>query len=112
MEESEKLTSERKIAAALKKLRVLEMRECINPFDLTSRPHSKQQEVLDGIVEHLVRVVRAGNRGGKSAIGGREASWIFDRTHPFLKLPEHPLLLLVIGKTFSYSRLLQRSSYR
>lgn len=63
-----------------------------------SRPYPKQQQILEDIATYPVRIVRAGNQSGKSAIGGREVSWVFNRTHPYWTLPERPLKLLVIGR--------------
>lgn len=88
----------RQLAVALKVQRQRQLTLCINPYDPTSRPYEKQQAILDGIHEHTVRAVVAANQTGKTAVGGRECAWIFDRTHPTYELPDRPLKLIVIGR--------------
>lgn len=63
-----------------------------------SRPTGKQQAILEDIGTYPVRILRAGNQSGKSAIGAREVSWIFNNEHPHYTTPDRPLKLLVIGR--------------
>lgn len=91
------------LAAALKRLERLKTVDCFDPIDLDSRPTEKQIEVLEGINHYKHRYVRAGNQTGKSQIGAREVSWLFEDTHPYWNRPEawggEPLLLIVVGRT-------------
>ena len=90
-------------AAALRKLQMLKRQECFDPYDLDSRPTEKQLEIMRGIGKYLIRGVVAANRTGKSLMGGREVSWLFQNQFIHFKKPEEwgsePLLLVVVGRT-------------
>lgn len=89
---------ERQVYLALKLLRAKELALCIDPNDLDSRPYTQQQEIFNDIERYIVRAVVAANQTGKSTVGGRECAWIFERNHPWFKVPDHPIKLLVIGR--------------
>lgn len=94
-------TNDKQVAAAIRRLNAMKLRECFNPDDLESRPTPQQMEVLkDTHVLH--RFVVAGNRSGKTQLGAREVSWWFDECHPFMERPPEwgkgPLMILVVGK--------------
>jgi hypothetical protein len=54
--------------------------------NLDSKPYPKQVEILKAIEELPVRAVIAGNQTGKSAIGGRELSWLIEGKHPYFSV--------------------------
>lgn len=97
----------KQIAAALRRHRIMAVRECFDPINPDSRPTAKQQEILDdlGIIPH--RYVIAGNQTGKSQTGAREVAWILEENHPRWKRPEswgaESLTLLVIGRTMKHN---------
>jgi len=90
------------LASALRRYEALQRDECIDPFVLESRPYPKQYGVLEDIAKYNIRAVVAANQTGKSAIGGREVSWIFQENNPYFKRPKEwgdgPLLILVLGQ--------------
>jgi len=88
----------RRLAAAMRKLQALEMDDCINPEDPTSRPYAKQQEIIDAAIDTYTRCVVAANQTGKSQLGGREVSWLFQRKHPTFNPQKRSLKILVIGR--------------
>lgn len=89
------------LAAAVKRLNALRLRDCFNPDDHESRPSEKQLEILKDTTT-FQRFVVAANRSGKSQIGSREVAWWFEENHPYMQRPEKwgkgPLLILVIGR--------------
>lgn len=80
----------------------LELNECLDAFDVTSRPTSAQQAFLEGIHKWAVRWAVCSNRSGKTAVGGRECAWIFQDNHPTFKRPKEwgtaPLTMIVMGR--------------
>lgn len=95
--------TKREIAIAMKRLENIKRTKCFAPEDLDSRPTVQQQAILDDINEVDFRYCLGGNRSGKTALGGREAAWIFTETHPTWKRPAawgtRPITLIVIGGT-------------
>lgn len=93
------------VAAAIAKLQKLEMQECFDPSDLTSRPTKTQQKFLDDIEEVTFRYVLGGNQSGKSQLGAREVSWLFTDTHPTFVRPKRwgvgGIQLIVMGRTMT-----------
>ena len=89
------------LVAALRRKELLQRNECIDPFQLDSRPSEKQLAVLKDST-HLHIYVVAGNQSGKSQIGGRITAWKFTETHPYWKRsPEwgdEPLFMIVAGR--------------
>lgn len=96
-EEKKKLAAAIKIRDQKKKLL------CFDAYSLDSRPIAIQQEVLDDISNINCRYVIAGNQSGKSQIGSREASWLFEGNHPTFDTKAHwgdrPLTMLILGRT-------------
>lgn len=73
---------------------------CFNPRDLASRPTKKQESILQDINNLSERYVLGGNQSGKTNLGARELTWVFNNAHPYWeKKPDHPLLIMVVGKT-------------
>ncbi len=94
------LDQKRALALAIRRKEALAREQCFNPRDLNSRPTGQQQAAIDAINDVSERYVLGGNQSGKSNLGGRECSWILTNSHPsWKKAPDHPLLMLVIGKT-------------
>lgn len=91
------------LAAALKKLEQQKRDQCFDPVNMDTRPTEAQQAVLDDLGSISHRYVVAGNQGGKSQLGAREVTWIFNDNHPKWKRPkewgEEPLVLIVVGRT-------------
>ncbi len=90
------------IAAALERLQKLELSECFDSTEPTSRPNEKQWEVLKDIDNVSFRWVIAGNQSGKTQLAAREIAWIVNRDHPFWVKPakwgNEPLMILVVGQ--------------
>ena len=91
------------LAAALRRLEKLRVIECFDPNNLESRPTESQSEVLDDLGSIRYRYALGGNQSGKSQLGSREVSWLFNENHPNWERPtewgEEPLQILVIGRT-------------
>lgn len=91
------------LALAADRLRRLKLAECFDPLNLNSRPTPAQQEVIDEFGKIRHQYVTAGNQGGKSQLGARIVSWMFEENHPSWKRPpnwgDEPLLLIVLGRT-------------
>lgn len=90
------------LATAIEKLKAIERLKCFDPFHPDSRPTDKQEEVFKAIKDITARFVVSGNQVGKTTMGAREVSWIFEHNHPYWNtkelFPNQPLLLLVIGR--------------
>lgn len=93
----------RQIAAAVKRLQRLEMRECFDPTRPGSRPTAVQQLVFDDFGKVTYRYVTAGNQTGKSQMAAREVAWLLTDSHPKWEKPQEwthePLQILVVGRT-------------
>lgn len=89
-------------AAALNRLHRLQVRDCFDPIDLNSRPTPKQEEIIQGIHKYRHRYIISGNQSGKSSLGAREVSWLFEDNHPSWTRPkewgDEPLLIIVVGR--------------
>lgn len=93
---------DRQLAAALSRLDKLEKRDSFDPAIPDSKPTKAQLEFFKDIGRFKQRVIRAGNRSGKSACPSREIAWILNEDHPYWKKPltwQHgPLLILIAGQ--------------
>lgn len=91
------------IVAAHKKLEQIKRNKCLDPFNLDSRPTPKQLEIITDILRVICRYVVAANQTGKTTIGAREISWLFNGDHPYLDPKEvwgdRPLTMMVLGRT-------------
>lgn len=100
---STQLHLKKQLAAATRRLQAMQLRDCFDPIDNQSRPTIKQQEVLNDIGRVHHRYVRAGNQGGKSQTGAREAAWLFLDNHPHWTRPvqwgSESLTMIIVGKT-------------
>lgn len=96
------LDEQKRLASALSRQRKLNLRECFDSNDPTSRPSSAQQEALDDLGKVQYRWCLGGNQSGKSSLGAREVSWLFQDNHPTWTRPiewgQGPLLIIVIGR--------------
>lgn len=99
------LDKEKQLAAAMRQLEILQLAKCFDPAKPESRPNEQQETILQGVNDYLVRWVVGGNQSGKSQLGAREVSWLFQETHPFFSRPKEwgdkPLTILVIGRTMT-----------
>lgn len=99
---SDILAIKQELAELIAQRQRLDLNECLDAFDLTSRPTAAQQAFLDGIHRWPVRWAVCSNRSGKTAVGGRECAWIFQENHPTFKRPKEwgtaPLQLIVMGR--------------
>lgn len=93
---------ERQLAAALSRLEKLEKKDSFDPAVPDSRPTKAQQEFFSDIGRFKQRVIRAGNRSGKSACPAREIAWILNEDHPAWKRPNSwngsPLIIIIAGQ--------------
>jgi len=74
------------LASALKRKQRLRIESCFDGLKPTSKPTDKQLEILKDKIHRILYVV-AGNQSGKSTLGGRMTSWIFEENHPYWKRP-------------------------
>lgn len=92
----------KELAAAINRLKKIELNECFDPFDAKSKPTAKQKEVLRETHKYYAQYVSGGNQSGKSLLGGRVTSWFYKRSHPYFDLeamwPDEPILILVCGR--------------
>jgi hypothetical protein len=97
------IDQERRLAIALKRQASLKVGEAFDPVNLKSRPTKGQQQILSDMGRIQFRYVTAGNQSGKTQIGVREVTWLFNETHPTWQRPEkwgtEPLLILVSART-------------
>lgn len=93
---------EKLVASALARLSKLNKVDSFDPALPGSKPTEQQLDFFKDISEYQTRVIRAGNRSGKSAAVAREVAWILNDTHPYFERPESwqnsPLLILVAGQ--------------
>lgn len=96
-------TNQRQLAAAMSRLRRLEMDECFDPASPKSRPTADQLQVFRDAPNIQHRYVLGGNQSGKSQLGAREGAWVLTETHPYWTRPvewgDEPLLIIVMGRT-------------
>jgi len=92
-------------AAATAKLKALQLQECFDPNFEDSRPNESQTAFFKDTSKIKFRYLIGGNGSGKSAVGGRELTWLILNKHPYWSMPEdwknRPLQCLVIGKSRS-----------
>lgn len=90
-------------AYAAERYRKLQLNECFDAIDLSSRPTEAQHQVLSDFGTLYQQYVTAGNQSGKSQIGARMVSWVFQESHPHWKRPpewgNESLLIIVMGRT-------------
>lgn len=100
----ENLASKQELVAALRKKEAIDRRVRFDGEVPDSRPSERQEEILrkwgsDWVYLWLV----AANQTGKTAIGARLYSWMFEENHPHWKRPadwgDTPLQLLVFART-------------
>lgn len=95
-------SADRQLAAALSRLEKLEKRESFDPAQPDSKPTKAQQEFFSDIGRFTQRIIRAGNRSGKSACPSREIAWILNNDHPAWERPKSwangPILIIVAGQ--------------
>lgn len=93
---------ERHIAAALSRLERLEKQGAFDPSVPDSKPTKAQQEFFSDLGRYKQRVIKAGNRSGKSACPAREIAWILNEDHPAWKRPYSwggaPILIIIAGQ--------------
>lgn len=93
---------ERQLVAALSRVDKLEKRDSFDPAVPDSKPTKAQQEFFSDIGRFKQRIIRAGNRSGKSACPAREIAWILNEDHPSWKRPyswsNGPILIIVAGQ--------------
>ena len=97
------LDSQRRLAAAMRKLQTMEKSKAFDPYKPESRPTTQQDEIFRDINNFQHRYILGGNQSGKTALGGREASWVFTETHPHWTRPKdwgaRPLTMLIVART-------------
>lgn len=78
------------------------LRTCLTWENLSSKPTHAQNLVLMAIAVVLLRIVRAGNQSGKSAVAARDCSWFLNREHPYIDVTAEwgtgPLLTIIAGQ--------------
>lgn len=93
---------EKQLASAMAKLEKLNRRDSFDPAVPDSKPTKAQQEYFNDISRFKQRVIKAGNRSGKSACPSREIAWILNEDHPFWKRPASwigsPILVIIAGQ--------------
>lgn len=91
------------LASAIKRQQALKINDCFDPVHVSSRPTKSQQAILNDLGKVQFRYAVAANQAGKSQLGAREVSWIFNETHPSWVRPERwgsdPLLIIVVART-------------
>lgn len=90
------------IQTAKTKLEAIQRASCFDAFNLESKPTEKQDSVFRDAAEISSRYVVSGNQTGKSQMGAREVSWVFEHKHPYwdtkAQYGDAPLLILVVGR--------------
>lgn len=93
----------RLIAAAMKRLSLLEKQTSFYPGDPKSKPTPAQEEMLKDLGVVPVRWAVCANRSGKTLAGCRETSWVFEENHPWWKRParwrDNPIQIIIAGRT-------------
>lgn len=83
------LEATKQLAAAMLRLKSLELSRCFDPFRPKSKPNDTQEEILRDIVNFNHRIAKGGNQSGKTSVGGREYSWLFEENHPYWERPNN-----------------------
>lgn len=96
------MAQDKLIASAIARLNKLTKIESFDPSLPGSRPTSPQTEFLKDINDYQTRIIRAGNRSGKSATVAHEVASILNNSNPYFIRPlsweNTPLLILVAGQ--------------
>lgn len=91
------------LAAAVARLKRLDLQECFDPAVPGSKPTLSQESVFRDFGTVKRQWIVAGNQSGKSATCARIVTWFMTDTHPHWKRPIHwgsePLLTIVAGRT-------------
>lgn len=94
---------ERLIAAAIRRLEMLQKTDAFDPINLDSRPTPAQAEVITDFGSIKTQWIVAATQSGKSQTCSRLVSWVLTESHPSWKRPkewnEEPLLIIVAGRT-------------
>jgi hypothetical protein len=100
------LTEKERLVLAAQAVEMLKQRQlsyCVDPADVTSRPHAGQQELLDNLSKYRQHFVVSANRVGKSAILGKLISSTLDNDFSLFERPafwpEGKLQILLVVKT-------------
>lgn len=98
------ITQKKLIAAALKKLQNLNRDEAFDANIPNSRPTPTQQEIFDAVRAGTISTlaVRGGNQSGKSAVGARLVTWLFQENFPEWQKPARwteGMQILVLART-------------
>lgn len=95
--------SQKLVAAALRRLEVLNREESFDPNVPASRPTVDQQEIIDDFGIVPTQWVVASNRSGKSQTCARLIAWTVLDKHPTFRVPQlwkdEGLFILVAGKS-------------
>lgn len=98
----DKVTKEKLELARLKKIYTSQLNSCFTHSDVNSKATGAQKEFLEDIQDVTIRWAVCDNRSGKTGTAAREASWIFQNTHPFFTRPkpwgDGPILMIILGK--------------
>ena len=91
------------LAAAVARLKRLQLREAFDPTKPDSRPTPAQLEVLQDFGHIPQQWIVTGNQAGKTATCARNLTWFITDSHPYWKRPKgwegEALLALVCGRT-------------
>lgn len=102
MAKNKEIEAKRLLALALKRKEMIKRDACFNPDDLASRPTKVQGAAMSDIRKYSERYVIGGNQSGKTNLGARECSLVFENKHPNFPNPDNmPLTLIVVGQTHS-----------
>lgn len=96
-------TNNKLLAAAISRLAKLEKGNSFDAANPRSKPTKNQLEFFKGITEYQTRVIRAGNRSGKTQSAGREVAWILNNNHPYFnredKWDDRALTIMIVGQS-------------
>lgn len=91
------------VAAAIRRLELLNKNEAFDPVNPESRPTAAQKDVIEEFGRIRTQWIVAATQSGKSQTCSRLVSWVLTDTHPNWKRPAHwgdeALLILVAGRT-------------
>lgn len=97
------MSNAKQVAAALRRLERLKLKQAFSPSDLEAKPNAIQEQVLKEFGLYKQQWIRAGNQSGKTVTCARILTWVLTNTHPYWKRPAHwgeePILAVVAGKT-------------
>lgn len=88
------------LALAKKKLDLIKLSQCFDPYDPSATPTAEQQRFFGDISVYKHRYCVGGNQSGKTASGAWECQKIFQNKHEdFPKIDDKPRILLIIART-------------